>query len=243
MKNKTCIVLWSKGMDSTVCLWVASKKFKDVIALKIFYGQKCREEMRPWGTALPKNVKVKDIDYNLNFCNSSLVRSSEDVKRSRELSSKIPRTFMPCRNLIFLTLAAAYGYPDIVDIFIGTNTIDYSGYSDCRSNFLYHAENTISLALDKKVKIHRPLQQLSKADIIKWGIDLGVDFANTVSCYNPSFGVPCFIPPLKVSSKMSLEELQKDPVGCESCVIRCKAFNKLKMVDPLLTRLRKEGLI
>jgi len=239
--KQSCVVLWSGGIDSTVCLFWATKRFKEVTAFSIDYGQKNPYEIL-CSHRVKDKLKLKEhMFYTCGpgvFSGSSL--TDDNLEIPKHGSDGVPNTFVPGRNLLFLVSAASYGFPrKIYDIVIGTNVIDYSHYYDCREGFLVAAEKAISLALGSKIKIHYPLQYLSKKEIVQMGFELGVPFEYTISCYESE--IPCFVP--KNSKDLPLERIQRISYGCESCMIRNKAFNELGKIDPLLVRLRKEGRI
>jgi len=239
--KKSCVVLWSGGVDSSVSLFWAVKNFKEVTAFSIEYSQK-----NPYEILCSHRVKDKlnlkqHIVYTVLpdiFSGTSLV--NDDLEIPKEDSKGVPNTFVPGRNLLFLVLVASYGFPrKIYDIVIGTNVIDNPAYPDTSEEFLIAAEKAISLALDSEIRIHCPLQQLSKKEIIQLGYELGVPFEYTISCYESE--IPCYIP--ENSKDLSLDRIQRISYGCTSCMIRNEAFIKLGKIDPLLVRLRKEGRI
>ncbi|CAG4927686.1 7-cyano-7-deazaguanine synthase QueC [Acidithrix sp. C25] len=225
-----CVVLLSGGLDSsTVAAFAMSQGF-DVHALSFNYGQRhlveldaARRVARELG--LHSHV-VCDID--LRVFGGSALTASIDVphRQSGEAvdfgaSKEIPVTYVPARNTIFLSFALALAETiSASDIFIGANSIDYSGYPDCRPEYLAAFEAMANLATKasvekgQKTTIHAPLLTLTKVGIIELGLSLGVDYSITHSCYDPvDFNKPCG--------------------SCDSCLIRMGAFESLGMVDPL----------
>lgn len=240
--NKKCIVLWSGGVDSTTCLyWAVKAGFSEVIALAIDYGQRnVAETIIPFAHLKQGNVKQVRLQFDLSqIGGSSLLGDSEVPIKNHNLQST-PNTWVPCRNLLLLTLAASYGAPKgVYDYVIGTNVVDNPSYPDTTEEFLVKAENAISSSLNHTVKIHRPLENMSKCEIVELGLRLGVDFSYTISCYQSE--IPCIVP--KNSKDLPLLKIQKNKTGCSSCLIRAEAFNALGLLDPLLVRLRREGRI
>jgi 7-cyano-7-deazaguanine synthase len=170
---------------------------------------------------------VVDIDLR-QFGGSALTDDIEVPKgrKAAEMSTGIPVTYVPARNTIFLSFALGWAETlGVHDIFIGVNALDFSGYPDCRPEFIAAYERMANLATRagvecmQRMKIHTPLIELSKAQIIARGLALGVDYSCTSSCYDPlPGGEPCG--------------------GCDSCVLRAKGFSEIGSPDPLLTRVR-----
>ncbi len=219
------IVLLSGGIDSVTTLYLAKKKFK-ILALIFDYGQKHKYEIR----LAKKHCQLTDSELiiiqinNQIFKNNALVNPEIEVPKNRKLDSKeIPITYVPGRNLLFLSYAIAIAESrNIRDIFIGVNIIDYSGYPDCRPKFIRSFEKTANLATKMGVsgncfQIHTPLLYKNKSEIIQIGLKNNLDYSLTSSCYQPALnGKPC--------------------LECDSCQIRLKAFKKIGMEDPLLKK-------
>lgn len=176
------IVLLSGGQDSTVCLFWALDKFDSVEAVGFDYGQKHRQELEQAN----KIAELAGVSYtifdtrNLLF-GSSLVDHTQDVSDPHEINADLPSSFTAGRNLLFLTLAASYGFnTGVFDIITGICETDYSGYPDCRENFRASAQVAISLALGADVRIHAPLMYLSKAETWRLAADLSDQDRNVV---------------------------------------------------------------
>ena len=218
--NKKAVVLISGGLDSATALAIAKDQGFDCYGLSFDYGQRHRCEL-----AAARNVALnagviehKIIRLDLTQIGGSALTDSS-IAVPNEPSEGIPITYVPARNTIFL--AIALGWAEVLgaqDLFIGVNAVDYSGYPDCRPEFIQAFETMANLATKKGVqgerfRVHTPLIHLSKADIIKQGVELGVDFALTVSCYDPDEkGYACG--------------------RCDSCRIRAQGFKQAGIVDP-----------
>ncbi len=223
--KKYAIVLFSGGLDSTTTLVIAKSLNFDIIALTINYKQRHISEVDASKYILNDYPDVKHIifDVDLNkIGGSALTDYTIDVPN--EPSDDIPVTYVPARNTIFLSIAAAYAERfDIADIFIGVNAIDYSGYPDCRPEFIKSFENMINLGTKsgvtgKKITVHAPLVKMKKHEIIESGIKHGVDYSKTLSCYNPSNdGLACN--------------------ACDACHYRKEGFRIAGIDDP--TRYKK----
>lgn len=219
------IVLLSGGIDSVTLLYLAKKKFQP-LALIFDYGQKHKYEIH----LAKKHSKLTNIDFivihieNQIFKNTALVERQIEVPKNRNLNVKeIPITYVPGRNLLFLSYAVAVAESrNIQDIFIGVNIMDYSGYPDCRPKFIHSFEKTANLATKQGIfghsfRIHTPLIYKKKSEIIKLGLEMDVDYSLTSSCYQPSpKGKPC--------------------LQCDSCQIRLNAFKEIGIEDPLLKK-------
>ena len=214
------IVLVSGGLDSTTTLAIAKKLGFECYALSFDYGQRHISELLA-ASRIAKSFDVKDhkvINIDLRqIGGSALTDESIDIPESP--SKGIPITYVPARNTLFLSYALAWAEVlNANDIFIGVNSIDYSGYPDCRPEYINAYENLATLATKAgvegtKFKIHAPLIDLSKADIIKKGIALNVDYAQTVSCYQADKqGYACGV--------------------CDSCRFRKEGFEDAKINDP-----------
>lgn len=214
------VVLLSGGLDSATTLALAREQGFDCYALSFDYGQRhrCELEAAHRVTAVQVVVEHKQVQLGLNdIGGSALTDPAIDVPH--EASDGIPVTYVPARNTVFL--AIALGWAEVIgalDIFIGVNAVDYSGYPDCRPEFIQAFEKMANLATKvgvegQHIRIHTPLIDLTKADIIKQGIRLGVDYAETISCYEPdSQGNACGL--------------------CDSCRLRTAGFIAAGVADP-----------
>jgi len=226
LKSKKAVVLLSGGLDSTTVLAIARSEGFDTHALSFSYGQRHSWELeaaRKVAESL-EATQHKIVSIDLRAFGGSALTDDIRVPKGRgfdEMSHGIPATYVPARNTIFLSFALAWA--EVLgssDIFIGVNELDYSGYPDCRPEFIECFERMANLATKAGVeghqhlKIHTPLIALSKAQIIQRGIDLGVDYGITSSCYDPSSsGQPCG--------------------ECDSCILRRKGFRDNGISDPL----------
>lgn len=219
---KPAVCLLSGGLDSATCLAVARREGYQCYALSFDYGQRHRTELeaaaRVASSLGAAGHRVISIDLRA-FGGSALTADIAVPKTG--VGDGIPVTYVPARNTVFLSLALAWAEVlSSSDVFIGVNAIDYSGYPDCRPEFIAAFEKMANLATKSGVegrthlKIHTPLIQLSKRDIIKLGAELGVDFSLTHSCYDPDEqGRPCSL--------------------CDSCRLRLKGFADAGLKDPL----------
>ena len=218
------VVLVSGGLDSTTCLAMAREKGFDLYALTFNYGQRHDHELNSAKMVVDffniQNHSIIDIDL-AQFGGSALT-DQIDVPKKRDLSdmAEIPVTYVPARNTVFLSLALAWAEVlGSFDIFIGVNALDYSGYPDCRPEYISSFEKTANLATKAGVsgssfRIHTPLIDLTKSEIVKVGMDLGVDYSLTSSCYDPDQdGNPCGL--------------------CDACYLRLKGFKEAGIIDPL----------
>lgn len=223
--KKPAVVLLSGGLDSTTVLAIAKSQGYDPYALSFRYGQRHAVELESAGrVAAAQGVRrhvIADIDLRV-FGGSSLTADIAVPKHDAadELSDDIPSTYVPARNTIFLSFALAYAETvGAQDIFIGVNALDYSGYPDCRPEYIAAFQNMANLATKAGVEgqqltIHTPLITLTKAEIITTGLALGVDYGLTSSCYDPDgSGNPCG--------------------HCDSCLLRLKGFTEAGHTDPL----------
>ena len=219
------IVLASGGLDSTVAAAVAKEEGWDLYLLTVVYGQRhqievsCARQIASWVRA--KDHKIVTLD--LRTLGGSVLVGEGDVPKNRSEQDRgegIPVTYVPARNTVFLALAL--GFAETVQarsIFIGANILDYSGYPDCRSEFLQAFQEVARLGTKmgvegKAVEINAPLLKLGKPQIIQRGIDLGVPFESTHSCYDPdAAGVACG--------------------QCDSCLIRLEGFRHVGLEDPI----------
>ena len=217
--KKECIVLLSGGLDSATVLNIALENY-DVTALIFDYGQRHKFEI----SAAKKIAEIADIPIKLitidlgQFGNSALTGNIE-VPKNQDIGKEIPITYVPVRNTIFLSYALAYAeVNNIFDIFIGVNALDYSGYPDCRPEFIEAFEKMANEGTkfaqgNDKIKIHTPLISLTKAEIILAGTKLNVDYKLTHSCYDPSIdGLSCG--------------------ECDACILRKEGFASAGINDP-----------
>ena len=224
------VVLLSGGLDSYTAAAIAKADGFALNALTIFYGQRHAREVES-ARAVAKALGVvrhQELTVDLRAFGGSSLTSDIDVPRDRDLSptdipADIPSTYVPARNTIFLSLAL--GWAEVLgalDIVIGVNALDYSGYPDCRPEFVHAFEAVANLATRAGVEgsrfhVHTPLITMSKADIIRRGVALGLDYGLTHSCYDPpAAGAPCG--------------------RCDSCVLRARGFSEAGVPDPLLLR-------
>ena len=219
------IVLLSGGLDSCVALHVALHDGHEVSALSFDYGQRHRKELE-CAKAIAAHAGVKDhsiVSLNLaQWGGSSLTDMSMTVQDGNVESKEIPATYVPARNMVFLSVAASLAEARGAEhIYIGVSQVDYSGYVDCRKVFIDAMEKAINLGTvmgaekGKKITIHAPFENMTKADEIRLGLKLGVDFGLTWSCYRGG----------------------EKPCGtCDSCLLRAKAFAEVGIPDPALTR-------
>lgn len=223
MKKKT-VVLLSGGLDSTTCLAIAHSQNYDCYALTVNYGQRHKHELDA-ATKVAKTYHVKHhsiVNIDLNQFGGSALTDDIEVPKDRNESdlNDIPITYVPARNTVLLSVALAWAETlNAFDIFIGVNALDYSGYPDCRPEFIKAFENTANLATKasidgNKFKIHTPLINLTKAEIIQKGVNIGVNYGLTSTCYDP--------------------QINGDPCGhCDACILRLKGFKDAGFEDPL----------
>lgn len=222
MSVKRAIVLLSGGLDSSTLLAIAHQQGYECFALSFRYGQRHSAELEAAQKIAElyqlSNHKIFDLDLSL-FDTSAL--TNPDVAVPIDHSEGIPVTYVPARNTIFLSIAL--GWAEVIrarDIFIGVNAVDYSGYPDCRPQFINAYQSMANLATQagvegKGVEIHTPLIDLTKAEIIQHGHRLGVDYALTVSCYQATDeGLACG--------------------QCDSCRLRAEGFAQAGIEDPTL---------
>ena len=188
---KKVLILLSGGQDSTTCLFWAKKKFHCVEAIGFDYGQRHIKELKYANKICEKEgIKYSIIKLDDIFSNSALITQDENFNIKHPSNNELPNSFVPGRNLIFLSIASARAINnDIFDIVIGVCETDYSGYPDCRKSFIDSIEKSINLANDKKINIHTPLMKLDKAEIWKLAKDLNcldVIINDTMTDYNGS---------------------------------------------------------
>lgn len=221
---KRAVVLLSGGLDSATTLAIAKEEGYEVFALSFRYGQRHQIEVRS-AEKIAKSLGVKEhrvIEIDLRAIGGSALTDTIDVPKNRSesaISSAIPITYVPARNTIFLSYALAWAEVlDAQNIFIGVNALDYSGYPDCRPEFILQFEKLAQVATKtgvegKRYRIHAPLIDLTKAQIIAQGAKLGVQFSLTTSCYDPApDGSACG--------------------ECDSCSFRSKGFEEAGIPDP-----------
>jgi 7-cyano-7-deazaguanine synthase len=222
--TRKAVVLLSGGLDSTTCLAMAKAEGFEPVCLGVSYGQRHAVELER-ARRVAQALGVKDfrvVPIDLRQVGGSALTADIEVPKDRpegELAHGIPITYVPARNALFLALAL--GLAEVVgasDIYIGVNAVDYSGYPDCRPEFIRAFEQMANLATKAGVegtrfRVHAPLSGMSKADIIRAGVRLGVDYALTHSCYDPDAeGRACG--------------------RCDSCVLRRRGFEQAGVADP-----------
>ena len=223
MSNKAVILL-SGGLDSTTCLAIAKNQGFDLNALTFNYGQRHDFELKS-AQKIVDHFRIKNhsvINIDLAQFGGSALTDEIDVPKDRSESemTDIPITYVPARNTVFLSLALAWAETiNAFNIFIGVNVLDYSGYPDCRPEYIASFEKTANLATKagvsgERFKIHTPLINMKKSEIILNGLKLGVDYSLTSSCYDPlKNGTPCG--------------------HCDACILRLKGFQEADAIDPL----------
>ena len=224
--KKKAVVLLSGGVDSTTVLAIARNEGFDAYAMSFRYGQRHQIEVEKARDIAASMGVAKHIvvEIDLRAFGGSALTGDIEVPKDRpvaEMSQGIPLTYVPARNTIFLSYALAWAEVlGASDIFIGVNSLDYSGYPDCRPEYIEAYERMANLATkagvegSQQLKIHSPLIRMTKAQIINTGLELGVDYALTSSCYDPGpNGEPCR--------------------RCDACILRSKGFAELGKVDPL----------
>ncbi len=219
------VVLLSGGLDSTTTLAIAQQEGYEACAMSFDYGQRHKSELdAPRRIARAFNIRQHIIpSIDLRAFGGSALTSELDVPKGRsldEMAKDIPVTYVPARNTIFLSFALAWAEMlGAYDIFIGVNALDYSGYPDCRPEYIAAFEYMARLATKagvegrQQIKIHTPLVALTKGEIIRRGLDLGVDYSVTSTCYDPSaVGEACG--------------------KCDACLLRLKGFAENNISDP-----------
>ncbi len=229
MTERKAVVLLSGGLDSATVLAIARRDGFASYALSFDYGQRHRVELdaaRRVAAAMGARDHVV-VAFDLRRFGGSALTADIAVPKDRAptaMAHGIPVTYVPARNTIFLSFALAYAETlGSSDIFIGVNALDYSGYPDCRPEYVAAYEAMANLATkagvegSQRLAIHSPLVAMTKADIIRAGLALGVDYGLTTSCYDPSpQGAPCG--------------------ACDSCVLRARGFAEAGVADPQLAR-------
>jgi len=225
MGGKAAIILSSGGLDSTTCLAIArAEGFSPLYSLSFDYGQRHRQELAA-AKRIARVYGVKEhrvIQIDLRQFGQSALTDEIAVPKDRDgkaMGKNIPVTYVPARNTIFLSYALAWAeVRGVQDVFIGVNAIDFSGYPDCRSEFIAAFERMANLATKmttsgEKFRIHAPLIHLTKAQIIRRGVELGVDYSLTHSCYDP-------------------DEKGRACGRCDSCLLRKRGFVEAGVADP-----------
>jgi 7-cyano-7-deazaguanine synthase len=226
MSQKT-VVLLSGGLDSATALAIAKKAGFEVHPLTFRYGQRHEREIEAAKKVAGSLGAAKEhliLDFDLRAIGGSALTDDIDVPKNRrpeEISHGVPVTYVPARNTIFLSFGLALAEKiGARDIFFGANQLDYSGYPDCREEYIRAFETMAGLATKAgvegkaKIKIHTPLIRLTKAEIIRKGLALGVDYSLTWSCYDPAAeGLACG--------------------RCDSCQLRLKGFKEAELKDPI----------
>jgi 7-cyano-7-deazaguanine synthase len=219
----SAVVLLSGGLDSYTAAAILQRDGFDVCALSVIYGQRHAREIDS-ARAVARALDVRqhlEVRVDLAAIGGSALTTDSPVPKDRTLDrAVIPPTYVPARNTVFLSLALAWAEVlDARDIAIGANALDYSGYPDCRPDYLEAFERLAALATragieGSRFRIHAPLLHMSKAEIVRTGLSLGLDYGLTHSCYDPdSAGRPCR--------------------RCDSCVLRAKGFAEAGVDDPL----------
>ena len=217
------VVLLSGGLDSYTAAAIAKSEGYSLLALTIRYGQRHAREIEA-ARAVAQALGVDrhlELDLDLRAIGGSALTTDAAVPRDRDLAAGgIPSTYVPARNTIFLSLALGWAeVAGATQIVMGVNALDYSGYPDCRPEFVAAFETVANLATRAGVegarfRIHTPLIAMTKGDIIRRGVALGLDYGITHSCYDPVAGRPCG--------------------RCDSCVLRARGFSEAGLPDPLL---------
>lgn len=215
------VILLSGGLDSATCCAIAKEMNFEIYAMSFMYGQRHTIELEA-SKRIAKAFNIKKhqiVEIDLRAFGGSSLTSDIEVPKNRDDNKDIPSTYVPARNTIFLSYAVAWA--EVLkshDIFIGVNAVDYSGYPDCRPEFIDAYSKMANLATKEgveghKLSIHTPLINISKAEIIRQGTSLGVDYSITHSCYDPSDkGLACG--------------------QCDSCILRKKGFKEAGIEDP-----------
>lgn len=226
--SPNAVVLLSGGLDSATTLAIARSQGFTCHALSFDYGQRHRHELAAAAAVARAQgvIHHRTVCIDLRAFGHSALTDDIPVPKDRSeqtMAGSIPVTYVPARNTIFLAYAVGLAEAlESSDIFIGVNAVDYSGYPDCRPEFIAAFARMANLATKagvqgRKLAIHAPLIDLAKTEIIRRGLSLGVDFSLTHSCYDPKTdGSPC--------------------ARCDSCLLRQRAFEQIGSVDPLLKR-------
>jgi len=227
--DRPAVVLLSGGLDSTTVLAIAKAQGFHPYALSFDYGQRHKHELRAASAVAAAQGIAKHViaQINLREFGGSALTADIDVPKGRsadDMSHGVPITYVPARNTVFLSFALAWAETlGSADIFVGVNALDYSGYPDCRPEYIAAFEALANLATKagvegtQRLKIHAPLMSMTKAQIVAEGLRLRVDYSATSSCYDPGTdGKPCG--------------------ACDSCLLRAKGFAEAGALDPLYVR-------
>lgn len=220
---RSAIVLTSGGLDSTTCLAIArAERFSPLYSLSFDYGQRHRCELEAaarvaahFGAAEHRVITIDLRQFGGSALTADIVVPKD--RDERAISADVPITYVPARNTIFLSYALAWAEVlDCDDVFIGVNALDYSGYPDCRPEFVESFQRTARVGTKRTgFTVHAPLIHLSKAEIVRCGVELGVDYSMTHSCYDPDArGRACG--------------------RCDSCVLRRRGFAEAGVPDPTI---------
>ena len=225
LSAKPAVVLLSGGLDSATCLAICKEQGFNPYAISFRYGQRHAIELTKASTIAEQANVAQHVIINIDLGamgGSALTDVRVEVPKhesASDIGTEIPITYVPARNTVFLSYALAWAEVlGALDIFIGVNALDYSGYPDCRPEYIAAFETMANLATKagvsgNRLQIHVPLIHMSKAEIIRLGLSLGVDYSQTLSCYDPSeLGVACG--------------------KCDSCLLRIRGFEQIGMLDP-----------
>lgn len=226
MTKRRAVVLLSGGLDSSTVLAMAKAQGFDVCALTVRYGQRHALELKA-AKEIAREVSVCEhrfMDVDLRGIGMSALTDDISVPQGRtvdEMNAAIPVTYVPARNTVLLSCALAYAESlGAYDVFVGVNAMDYAGYPDCRPEYINAFEAMANLATkqaiesDKRLRVHAPLIQMTKAEIIRQGLELGVDYALSSTCYSPSNdGLACG--------------------NCDACLLRLEGFAEAGASDPV----------
>ncbi|MCD4702161.1 MAG: 7-cyano-7-deazaguanine synthase QueC [Candidatus Aegiribacteria sp.] len=224
--ERKAVVLLSGGLDSATTLYIAREEGFRIHTISFHYGQQHTQELES-AAVIAKYAGARDhvtISLDPRLFEGSALTGSEIIPENRspdEMAGMIPSTYVPARNTVFLAMALAYA--EVIgarDIFIGVNALDYSGYPDCRPEFVAAFQKLAELATKEAVdgnpaRIHAPLLYMTKAEIIKQGLELGVDYSMTHSCYNP-------------------DKAGRACGRCDACILRLRGFHENGIKDPAI---------
>lgn len=217
---KRALVVLSGGLDSTVCASIAAKNYDKVFSIIYNYGQRHSMEVKnaiSVSQHFGMEYIVVDLPFVRELVSNSLTDTNVELKKDGIIDNCIPNTFVAGRNMLFLSIATSFAYSkDIGDIFIGVNAVDYSGYPDCRQDFISKMEEVMNASVkdakDFTIKIKTPLLYLNKKQIVELGVKNDAPFELTTSCYN--------------GDKLACGK-------CDSCTLRLKGFSEANMIDPI----------
>jgi len=258
--GEKAVVLLSGGVDSSTALAIAKSGGYELYALSFDYGQRHERELAS-ASKVASSLGVQKhlcMKFDLREIGGSALTTEIEVPRTRmkkeerktsslipDLSPLVPVTYVPARNTIFLSFALAWAEVlEAENIFIGANAVDYSGYPDCRPEYLKAFENMANLATKASVegrmgfKIRAPLISMKKSEIIKTGVELGLDYSLTWSCYDPQPG-PSPSAPYQGGGKNCFSAKLVPCGSCDSCIFRAKGFEEAGIADPLVAKTDK----